>query len=157
PASGGAPFAAAPIATIQAPSGDQPAKAVTTATETDRKPNAATGLGDQQGGPRAPAPPPGTVRVTQPLVREVSDYEEFPAHIVAAREADLRARVSGTLILVTCRPGQVVKRDERLFAIDPRPYRAALDKAEAELERALARQKRSQIKLAAVKRNQERH
>src|SRR5262249_44267156 len=46
---------------------------------------------------------------------------------------------------------------DRLFAIDPRPYRAALDQAEAEHERALARQKRSQIKLAATKRNVERN
>jgi RND family efflux transporter MFP subunit len=152
PASGGAPFAAAAVAAIQAPSGDQPAKAVTTATETDRKPNTATGLGDQKGGPPAPAPPPATVRVTQPLVREVSDYEEFPGHIVAAHEAGLKARVSGTLIQVTCRPGQVVKRDDRLFVMDPRPYRAALDKAEAEHERALAGEKQSQIKLANAKR-----
>jgi RND family efflux transporter MFP subunit len=71
---------------------------------------------------------------------------------VAAREAGLKARVSGTLIQVTCRPGQVVKREERLFVIDPRPYRAALDQAEAEYERALARQKRSQIELANTKR-----
>ncbi len=66
-------------------------------------------------------------------------------------------RVSGTLIQVTCRPGQVVKRDDRLFVIDARPYRAALDKAEAEHEGALARQKRSQIKLAGVKRLQAGH
>ena len=135
PTSGGTPFAAAPVAAVQVPSGDQPAKAVTTSAETDRKPNTATTLGDQKGGPPAPAPPPGTVRVTQPLVREVTDYAEFAGHIVAAREVGLRARVSGTLIAVYCRPGQVVKRDERLFKIDPRPYKAALDKAEAELER----------------------
>jgi RND family efflux transporter MFP subunit len=153
PASGGAPLAAAAVAAIQAPSGDQPAQAVTTATQTDRKPNAATGLGDQKGGPPAPGPPPGTVRVTQPLVRDVSDYEGvYVGHIVAAREAGLKARVSGTLTQVTCRPGQVVKREDRLFVIDPRPYRAALDKAEAEHERALAGQKRSQIELANVKR-----
>jgi len=155
PASGGAPFAAAAVAAIQAPSGDQPAEAVTTATETHRKPNAATGLGDQKGGAPAPVPHPGTVRVTQPLVRDVSDYEgDFAAHIAADRESGLKARVSGTLIQVNCRPGQVVKRDDRLFVIDPRPYRAALDKAEAEHEGALARQKRSQIELANVKRLQ---
>jgi membrane fusion protein, multidrug efflux system len=157
PASGGPPFAAAPVAAVQAPSGDQPVRAVTTPAQTNPKPNAATTLRDQQGGPPAPAPPPGTVRVTQPLVREVSDYEDFPGHIVAAREAELRARVSGTLTKVACRPGQVVKRDERLFAIDPRPYRAALDKADAELERARARQTRWQNELARVKRQVERH
>jgi membrane fusion protein, multidrug efflux system len=146
--SGGPPFAATPVAAIQA---DQPVRAVTTPAETNQKPNAATSPRDQQGGPPAPAPPPGTVRVTQPLVREVSDYGEFPGHIAAAREAGLKARVSGTLIHVICRPGQEVKRDDRLFEIDQRPYKAALDKAEAEHEGALARQKRSQIKLANTK------
>src|SRR5262249_9742281 len=148
PVSGRAPVAAAAVAAIQAPSGDQPAKAVTTATELDRKSNAATGPRDPKGSPPAPAPPPGTVRITQPLVRDISDYEgDYVGHIVAAREAGLKARVSGMLIQVACRPGQMVKRDDRLFVIDPRPYRAALDKAEAEHERALARQKRSQIEL----------
>jgi RND family efflux transporter MFP subunit len=157
PASGGAPFAAASVAATQAPSGDQPAKTVTTATETDRKPNVATGRGDQKGAPAAPAPPPGAVRVTHPVVRDVSDYELFVGHIVAAREAGLRARVSGTLIQRLCRPGQVVKADERLFVIDPRPYKAALDKADAERDSALARQKRCQIELAATKHHLERH
>jgi multidrug efflux system membrane fusion protein len=125
---------------------------VTTVTETDQKLDAATGPGDQKAGSPAPVPPPGTVRVTQPLVRDVSDYQgDFAGHIVAAGEAGLKARVSGTLIEVTCKPGQVVKRGDRLFVIDPRPYRAALDKAEAEHEGALARQKRSQIKLANAK------
>jgi RND family efflux transporter MFP subunit len=153
-ASGGTPFAAAPVAAVQAPSADQLVKAVTSRAKTDPKTNAAPAPREQQGGRPSPAPPPGTVRVTQPVVREVSDYADFPGHIVAAREAGLRARVSGTLIQVNCRPGQVVKRAEQLFEIDPRPYRAALDKAEAEHERALARQKRSQIKLASARRQQ---
>jgi RND family efflux transporter MFP subunit len=157
PASGRAPFAAAAVAAVQAPSGDQPANVVTTATETDRKPNAATGPGDQNGRPAAPAPPSGTVRVTQPLVRDVSEFKgDYGGHIVSAREAGLKARVSGMLVQVTCRPGQVVKRDDRLFVIDPRPYRAALDRAEAEHERALARQKRSQIELENTNRQVER-
>jgi RND family efflux transporter MFP subunit len=155
PASGGAPFAAAAVAAIQAPSGDQPAG--TTATETDRKPKGETGLGYQKEGPAAPAPPPGTVRVTQPVVRDVNDYEDFAGHIVAAGEAGLKARVSGTLMQVACRPGQMVKRAERLFVIDPRPYRVALDKAEAEHERAVARLKRSQLRLANTKRLQKNH
>ena len=71
----------------------------------------------------------------QPLAREVTDYAGFVGHIVADREVELKARASGTLIAVNCQPGQVVKPDERLFKIDPRLYKAALDQAEAELER----------------------
>jgi RND family efflux transporter MFP subunit len=174
-ASGRPTFAAAPVAAVQVPSRDQPAGSLTTPVQTDRKPNAATAPRDQQAGPKAPAAPRDAlalwrmvlggraalaapqekVRVTQPIVREVSDYEVFVGHIVAAREAALRARVSGTVNQVDCRPGQVVKRGERLFQIDPRPYKVALDKASAELARAMARQKRCQIEMASVKHNRE--
>ena len=44
-----------------------------------------------------------------------------------------------------------------LFEIDPRPYRAELDKAKAELERAQARRSRWQNDLARVKVQVERH
>ncbi len=138
PTGGGTPIAAAQFAAVQVPSEDQPAQAVTTLAEKDRKPNTAATVGDQKGDAATKAAPPGTVRVMQPLVREVTDHAEFVGHIVAAREVELRARASGTLIAVYCRPGQVVKLEERLFKIDPRVYKAALDQAEAELERMRA-------------------
>ena len=149
PTSGGTRIAAAPVAADQVPSEDPLSQAVTTPAETDRKPNTATGQGDQKGDP--PSPPPGTVRVTQPVAREVSDYEEFPGHIVATREAELRARVSGTLTQAYCRPGQVVNLGEPLFKIDPRLYKAALDQADAELERVRARRTLKQNELAGTK------
>jgi RND family efflux transporter MFP subunit len=152
PASGHAPVVAVLVTAEQAESRDQSARAATSAAK-DQKPNTATAHGDQKG-PSPDSPPLGKVLVRQPLVKEVSDYGVFAGQIVAARDVELRARVSGTLITVACRPGQVVKRDDRLFVIDPRPYRAALDKAEAEHDGALSRQKRSQIKLANTKRLQ---
>ena len=145
---GGTPIAAAQVAAVRVPSGDQPARAVTTSEERDRKPSTTTTPEDQQGDPQAPATPRGTVRVMQPLVREVTDYTDFGGHIVAAREAELMARASGTLIAVYCRPGQVVKLGERLFKIDPRRYKAALDQAEAELEVVRARRTLKQTELA---------
>jgi multidrug efflux system membrane fusion protein len=151
PTWGGTPFAAAPVAAVQAPSGNQPAKAVTISVEPDRKPNTATTPGNQKGDFTAPATPRGTVRVMQPLVREVTDHAQFVGHIEAAREVELRARVSGMLDGVYCRPGQAVKPGERLFKIDPRLYKAALDQAEAELERVRARRTLKQNELAATK------
>ena len=59
PTWGGTPIAAAPVAAVQVPSGDQPAKAVTTPAETDRKPNTATTPGDQKGDPPATSDTPG--------------------------------------------------------------------------------------------------
>jgi RND family efflux transporter MFP subunit len=54
---------------------------------------------------------------------------------------DLRARVTGGLVLVNCQPGQTVAKGDVLFLIDPRAYQAELDKAEAEVRAAQARVK----------------
>ena len=43
------------------------------------------------------------------------------------------------IIDVRCRPGEIVKVDDLLFQIDARPYRAELDKADAEVRRVEAR------------------
>ena len=51
PTWGGTPIAAAPVSAIQVPSGELPAKAVTTSAEKDRKPNTAATPGDQKGDP----------------------------------------------------------------------------------------------------------
>ncbi len=85
-------------------------------------------------------------------MRETSDYERLPAQISAGRQADLKARVSGTLVKVTCRPGQEVKEGELLFEIDSRAYRAELDKAQAELQGAKARLMRWSKELARTRR-----
>jgi multidrug efflux system membrane fusion protein len=97
------------------------------------------------------------VRVSQPIVREVSDYAIFNGHIDAATRAELRPRVSGMLDKVLCQPGQEVKKGDLLFVIDPRPYQAELDKAEAEFERARARRKRWQDDLTRVEKQAKSH
>ncbi len=56
----------------------------------------------------------------------------------AVQKVELKCRVSGQLINVHCRPGQMVKKGQVLFEIDPRPFRVEADKAEAELARPLA-------------------
>jgi RND family efflux transporter MFP subunit len=157
PASGQAPVAAVLVAAaVQAQSRDQLAKTATSAVE-DQKPNAASALGDQNEGPLPASPALGKVLIRQPLAKEVSDYGVYSGRIVAGREVELRARVSGTLITVACRPGQVVKEGERLFAIDPRPFTAAMEKAKAELKRAQARRTRCQSELLQAKQQAQRN
>jgi len=51
---------------------------------------------------------------------------------------ELRPRVSGYVQRVAYEEGQEVNKGDLLFVIDPRPYRAALDQAQAQLERARA-------------------
>jgi len=57
---------------------------------------------------------------------------------VNANTVDMAAQVSGVVTALHVRNNQLVKSGDPLFEIDPRPFQAALDKAQAQLE--LARQ-----------------
>src|SRR5262249_25379810 len=102
------------------------------------------------GGPTAAvhaAADPPEVTVSQPLVREVTDQEEFAGRTEAVASVEIRARVNGTLEKVAFRPGTSVKQGDLLFEIDPRLYQAELDKATAEVQRAEGRFKRANADL----------
>jgi membrane fusion protein, multidrug efflux system len=85
-----------------------------------------------------PPPPPPEVTVARPVVREVTDYFEFPGQTDAVDRVEVRARVTGYLDKVNFVDGQNVKKGDLLYEIDPRPYQAALDRAKGELARLLA-------------------
>jgi RND family efflux transporter MFP subunit len=87
--------------------------------------------------PLAETPPP-PVSVSQPLVQEVTDYDDYEGRIAAAELVEVRARVRGHLIKINFEDGQIVKKGDLLFEIDPRPYQAALDGAQAQLASANA-------------------
>jgi RND family efflux transporter MFP subunit len=86
--------------------------------------------------PPAQAP---EVPVARPVTREVTDHEDFTGRTEAVSRVDLRARVTGYLLKSLFQEGADVKQGEVLFEIDPRPYRAELDKSEAALAQAEAR------------------
>jgi multidrug efflux system membrane fusion protein len=100
--------------------------------------------------PAASSPP--KARVSQPLVREVSDSVVFSGQVDAPVRVELRPRVGGILDKVLCQPGQEVKKGDPLFVVDPRPYKAELDRAAAELAGARARRKRRQLEQTNVMR-----
>lgn len=85
------------------------------------------------------------VPVSRPAPREVTDYEVFPGRAAASRTVEVRARVSGYLTKVTFKDGSEVKQGDLLFEIDPRPYRAELEKAQAGVALAKARLKQADV------------
>src|SRR5258705_207027 len=88
----------------------------------------------------APPPrPPPPVTASQPLQREVVEWDEYPGRLEAVDMVEVRARVNGYLQSVHFKDGAEVKKGDLLFVIDPRPYQAELDRAEADLKQAETR------------------
>jgi len=85
---------------------------------------------------QVPAP---QVSVAPALEREVTEWDEFTGRVEAVESVEIRPRVTGYIESVNFSEGSTVRKGDLLFVIDPRPYRAELSKAEAELARAVAR------------------
>ena len=76
----------------------------------------------QPHGVAAQAGAPPAVTVSQPLAREVVDWNEYTAQFTATESVEIRARVSGYLTEIHFQDGQFVKKGDLLFVIDPRPF-----------------------------------
>lgn len=84
------------------------------------------------------APPPPVVIVAPVTQRTIPVYVENVAQTEAAQTVEIRARVEGFLAAAPFKEGGLVKKDDLLFQIDPKPYQAAVDQAQANVSRAEA-------------------
>lgn len=100
------------------------------------------GCGQQAG--EVPVRLPPEVTVSKPIEKEVVDNYYFEGYTAAVSTVDIRARVTGYLSKVYFKDGDNVKEGQPLFLIDPRPYQASLDQAQAEEGRVEALLKRLQ-------------
>ena len=89
----------------------------------------------------ADADAPVAVGVSEPVQREVTDYVDFTGHVQAPFTVDVRPRVTGYLWEMPFREGAEVKVGDLLFEIDPRPYQALLESAQASVAVNTARLK----------------
>jgi RND family efflux transporter MFP subunit len=96
------------------------------------------GCGSSQAQPGLTPPPPPEVLVSLPVTREITDYVDFPGRIEAVNSVEVRARVTGYLEKVNFKEGEEVHQGDALFEIDPRPYQADFDRAEANFVQAQA-------------------
>jgi RND family efflux transporter MFP subunit len=83
-------------------------------------------------------PPPPQVIVAQALHQAVTPYLEATGNLVAYNQVDLVARISGFLQEIRYTDGATAQRGDTLFVIEPAPYQAKLQQAQAALESAQA-------------------
>jgi RND family efflux transporter MFP subunit len=93
------------------------------------------------------APPPPEVTVVTPTVRDVTVFQEFTGTTEARESVEVRARVQGYLERMAFEPSSFVRRGQLLFVIEPAPYRAQRDRAEAYLKAAEAGLRRAESDL----------
>ncbi len=88
------------------------------------------------GAAQSPAVP---VSVAAVLQQDISLWDEFSGRLEAVQRVDIRPRVSGAVQSVHFREGSLVKQGDLLITVDPAPYAAEVDRAEAQVAAAQAR------------------
>lgn len=89
-----------------------------------------------------------TVSVAPVVKRQVQEFDEFTGRLEAPHTVDVRARVAGTVVRVHFKEGQLAKKGDPLFTVDPRPYAAEVARAEAQLQSARTQSELSKSELA---------
>ncbi len=88
---------------------------------------------------QAAAPPAAPEVEVAPVVqRDVPVYNEWVATLDGYVNAQIRPQVSGYIIKQDYKEGSLVRKGQVLFEIDPRPFKAALDRAKGDLAQAQA-------------------
>ena len=87
-------------------------------------------------GAEAAPPPPSVVTVAAPLSRMVTDWDDYVGRFEASQAVEVRPRVSGQLVGIHFKDGDVVRKGQLLFTIDPRPFTAALAEVRAQSQAA---------------------
>jgi RND family efflux transporter MFP subunit len=93
-------------------------------------------------------PSAAQVVVTTPIKKQIVEWDEYIGRLDAVDFVEVRARVSGYLQSIHFDEGQIVKKGDRLAVIDPRPFVAERNRAQADLQQAKARVEQSKEQLA---------
>ena len=96
------------------------------------------GIGCREKNAQAGKPVAVDVEVVQVEQKDIPIYAEWIGTLDGLENADVKAQVSGYLLKQGYVEGSFVKRGQLLFQIDPRPFQAALDSANALLMEAQA-------------------
>ncbi len=96
------------------------------------------------------APPAGGPPISAAAVIEkpFTETQEFSGRLEAIERVEIRSRVGGFITSVNFKPGGEVKKGEVLFVIDPRPFQAELNRAEAAVGSARAKAELAKLELS---------
>ncbi len=101
-----------------------------------------------QRGAAQSSPPPPSVTVAPVEQKEIVEWSEFTGRVEPVESVDVRPRVSGYIQEVRFQSGQLVKKGDVLFVIDPRWNQAVFDQRQAEYEQARREEERTAQLLA---------
>jgi membrane fusion protein (multidrug efflux system) len=96
-------------------------------------------------------PPPPEVEVVTVTQKDVPIYSEYVGTADGLVNATIRAQVQGYLIKQNYREGDLVKKGQVLFEIDPRTFQAALEQANGQLAAQQARWDTAKANLKRIK------
>jgi membrane fusion protein, multidrug efflux system len=95
-------------------------------------------IGCEKAEQKAAAPPPPVVKIAEAVSRDVPITVEAVGQTRGNMEIDISARVEGFLETIDFKEGSFVKKGQRLYTIDSRPFRAALAEAQAKVGQSKA-------------------
>jgi membrane fusion protein (multidrug efflux system) len=99
-----------------------------------------------------PPPAPAIVEVTEVIQKDVPIHQEWVGTLDGMVNAVILAQVSGYLIKQNYQEGQMIKKGQLLYEIDPKTFQANLDGARSNLARQEAILKTARLDLARVER-----
>ena len=100
--------------------------------------------------PVAASPP--TVEVTEVLQKDVPIQQEWVGTLDGMVNAQINAQVAGYLVKQNYKEGELVKKGQLMYEIDPRTFQANLDQAKSNLARQQAILKTALLDLARIQR-----
>jgi len=89
--------------------------------------------------------PPPSVTVSKPVRKEIVDWNEFTGRTAAVNLVNITARVSGYIVNIPFKEGDMIHKGDLLYQVDPRPYQDAYEQALGQLKQAQANQQLQEV------------
>ncbi|MEX0818660.1 MAG: efflux RND transporter periplasmic adaptor subunit [Pirellulaceae bacterium] len=98
---------------------------------------------------------PPTVTTARPIRKQIVEWDAYTGRLEAVGFVEVRSRVSGYLQSIHFDEGEIVSAGDLLFVVDPRPFEAELNSAQATLRQAESQMEQAHAKLEEAKAQQQ--